>query len=234
MDADFIDEKLKAEKEPSEKLDSLRLKVLEKLDQIDQCPNHNHETEPVRNQPKDQSPPFFTMTKIIATAAVLVLVIGAGFIINSLLHHNEYYIPLERAHVSASDNTTPYKNIQNLSSALMHVTNDMHYQLNQKIQDYQLIGGQNTEIMEAGMTHFMYADRKEQHFVSVFVLPASDLLLDEELQDHQVKVNDITFYDHNCRGCRLVFHQVGDLMIITATTEKTVDLLDFIPGQRAI
>jgi hypothetical protein len=31
-----------------------------------------------------------------------------------------------------------------------------------------------------------------------------------------------------------VFHQVSNLMIITATTEKSVDLLEFIPGQQAI
>ena len=63
---------------------------------------------------------------------------------------------------------------------------------------------------------------------------ASDILIDEDLQNHQVKIDDITFYDHNCRGCRLVFHRVGDLMIITATTERNIDLLKFIPGHRAI
>jgi len=234
---DFINEKLKtANNTPTSKLASLRANVLSELDKIDCCPNNNHnsETKPEQASPKDQSPPFSSFSKILAVAAMVVIIIGAGFIINNLFQHDEYYIPLERAHWSASDNLTPYKNVQHLSTALTRVSNDMHYRLIQKVNDFQLIGGQNTEIMQANMTHFVYADAKEEKFISVFVVPASDILIDEYLQNHQVKINGINFYDHNCRGCRLVFHQVGDLMIITATTERNVDLLEFIPGQRAI
>jgi hypothetical protein len=42
------------------------------------------------------------------------------------------------------------------------------------------------------------------------------------------------FYDHFCRGCRLVYHKVGDVVVVTATTEKDIELLDFIPGHSAI
>ncbi|MFZ5980231.1 MAG: anti-sigma factor family protein [Candidatus Zixiibacteriota bacterium] len=232
----FLNEKLKnADNAPTPRLNALRANVLKELDKIDSCPNHNHEaTHQTKTSPKKPSPPFFGTTRILAVAAAVVIIVAAGFFINSLFHHDEYYIPLERAHWNAGGNLTPFKNVQHLYAALTHVSNDMHYKLDQKVKNFQLIGGQNTEIMQANMTHFVYADSSEHKIVSVFVVPAKDMLIDEELKNHEVKLNGTTFYDHYCRGCRLVFHQVGDLMIITATTEKNIDLLDFIPGQQAI
>ena len=231
---DFISEKVKSRNEPSPKLESLRMKIVEQLDQID-CDISGEQTG--GGTAESRRPPFLGFTKILAAAAVIVIVIGAGFLISGYFHHNEYYIPLERAHWNAGENLNPYKNIEHLYSALSHTAKDMNYKINQDVNDFRLIGGQETEIMHANMTHFVYADkndRSESRLVSVFLVPAEEFVIDEELKNHRVEINDIIFYDHNCRGCRLVFHQVGNLMIITATTEKSVDLLEFIPGQQAI
>jgi len=230
----FITEKIKSQNEPGPKLESLRMKIVDQLDQIDCDISGEH----AGNDASDSKrPPFLGFTKILAAAAAIVIIIGAGFLISSYFHHDEFYIPLERAHWNAGENLNPYKNVQHLYTALSHTVNDMNYKINQNVNNYQLIGGQEEEIMQASMTHFVYADkddRAETRLVSVFVVPAEQFIIDEELKDNQVKINDIVFYDHNCRGCRLVFHQVGDLIIITATTEKSVDLMEFIPGQRAI
>ena len=232
----FLQEKLKNVDSPSTpRLNALRTNVLEELDKIDSCPNHHHEQkDETKPEAGDRRPPFFGTTKILAIAASVIIVIAAGFFINGLNQHDEYYIPLERAHWNAGENLTPYKNVQHLMAALAHVNNDMNYKLNQKIDDFQLVGGQNTEIMQASMTHLVYADSSEHKLISVFVVPASEILIDENLRNHEVKIDGVTIYDHNCRGCRLVFRQAGDLMIITATTERNVDLLEFNPGQRAI
>ncbi|MBN1213025.1 MAG: zf-HC2 domain-containing protein [candidate division Zixibacteria bacterium] len=230
----FISEKIKSRNEPSPKLESLRMKIVEQLDQIDCEINPDGAGD---GASESRRPPFLGFTKILAAAAAIVIIIGAGFLISGYFHHDEFYIPLERAHWNAGENLIPYKNIQHLYSALSHTTKDMNYKINQDVNNYQLIGGQQEEIMQANMTHFVYADkadRTESRLVSVFVVPAEQFILDEELKKHQVTINDIVFYDHNCRGCRLVFHRVGDLIVITATTEKSVNLLEFIPGQQAI
>ncbi len=228
---DFINEKLKTKNEPTAKLESLRLKIVEKLDQVDCETNNRSSTNQVKAV---RRPPYQGFTKILAAAAVIVLMIGAGFLLSGYFHHDEFYIPLEQAHWSAEKNLNSYKNIQNLYNALSRVTNELHYKPEQKVHDFNLVGGNNEEIMQTSMTHLVYADTKETRLISVFVVPADNFIIDEELKNSQVKINDITFYDHNCRGCRLVFHREGDLMIITATKEKNVDLLEFIPGQRDI
>jgi anti-sigma factor (TIGR02949 family) len=226
----FITEKLKAQDEPSPKLEFLRTKIVEQLDQID-CDISNRPSADGVSGPK--RPPFLGFTKILAAAAAIVIIVGAGYLISGFIQHDETYVPLEQAHWDAGKNLSPYKNIQQLYSALTHTVNDMKYNINQDVSDFHLLGGQNMQIMHANMTHFVYADkndRSEQRLVSVFVVPADQFNFDERLKDHEVKLNGTVFYDHNCRGCRLVFHRVGDLMIITATTDKSVDLLQFVPG----
>ena len=88
-----------------------------------------------------------------------------------------------------------------------------------------------TDIGEAHMAHFLYLNGES--CVSVFVVPVSDFTIPEDIKAHALQVGDITVYDHNCRGCRLTYRQVGNLIIISASECKKVDLPKFVPGELA-
>ncbi|HWR83894.1 MAG TPA: hypothetical protein VN285_11390, partial [Candidatus Deferrimicrobium sp.] len=70
--------------------------------------------------------------------------------------------------------------------------------------------------------------------VSVFVAPVTEFAIPDDLSEAQVERGLITFYDHHCRGCRLVYHRAGSAVVITATTSHTTDLFDFVPGRGVI
>ncbi|MCK4573195.1 MAG: hypothetical protein KAU36_02435, partial [candidate division Zixibacteria bacterium] len=70
--------------------------------------------------------------------------------------------------------------------------------------------------------------------VSVFVAPSDLFSIPSDLRNSPVQRGDLIFFDHNCRGCRLVFHQVGSAIIITATRSPQVELLEFVPGSQII
>jgi hypothetical protein len=69
--------------------------------------------------------------------------------------------------------------------------------------------------------------------VSVFVAPAK-FEIPSELEQSAVMVGGVKLFDHNCRGCRLVYHRTPNAVVIVATTEKSVDLLSFDPGRGTI
>ena len=112
------------------------------------------------------------------------------------------------------------------------IRQEHHYDLSDKVANFTLLGGHTEEIMGIDMEHFLYVNGKEK--VSVFVAPADKFPINNDLQEAKTEKNNLTFFDHNCRGCRLVFHKVGSVIIITATTANEVDLLDFIPGVSVI
>ena len=70
--------------------------------------------------------------------------------------------------------------------------------------------------------------------IPFFVAPAALFPIPEVLKVDGILRDDINFYDHFCRGCRLVYHRQGDVVVVTATVEKQVELLDFIPGHSTI
>ena len=70
--------------------------------------------------------------------------------------------------------------------------------------------------------------------VAVFVACDDEFEIPSDLKDHRCNRHGLELFDHNCNNCRLVFHQVGPAIVITATVDREVDLLDFIPGRTAI
>lgn len=217
---DFINEKIKVASS-SPKVDELKTRILSRLDDID------------RENPTTREPRFFSLTaKVSVAAASLVILIGAAFLLSAFYRHNDLYMPLERAHWAASDNPDSYRNGQ-VTASLISDIRDLHlYDVSGEVMDFALVGANSEEIMGVQMNHLVYHNGKR--LVSVFLAPADEFEITSDLEESRVERNNIVFFDHNCRGCRLVYHRVGSLVVITASTERDVNLLEFVPGSLAI
>ncbi|MEW6412014.1 MAG: zf-HC2 domain-containing protein [Candidatus Zixiibacteriota bacterium] len=217
---EFINEKIKhAASLP--KVEHLKSKILDRLDEIDK-------ESPGRRQPR-----FFRLTtRTLVAAASLVILVGAGLLLAAFYRHNGSYLPLEQAHWTATENMNVYSDGDATAQVLAAVQREYAYDLKPQVSDFQLVGGTSEEIMGIRMAHFVYAD--DDRLISVFVAPSDEFEIPSDLKDSQVVRHNITFFDHNCRGCRLVYHQVGSLVIITATVDRDVELLDFLPGDAVV
>ncbi|MFQ6008887.1 MAG: zf-HC2 domain-containing protein [Candidatus Zixiibacteriota bacterium] len=217
---EFINLKLK-HSNPSICLETLKAKIKDRLDEID------------RGQISAESRPFFRRAAaVLAAAAVLVILIGAAFWVRDFYRHQTEYLPLERSHLAAADHPETFNDHTRTISILSSLRDSLSYELFPSVEGFTLVGGRSEEIKEVELAHFVYSNDKG--FVSVFVAPSNRLAIPHDLSDDKVEKHALSFYDHHCRGCRLVYHRIGSVVIVTATTERTIELLDFIPGQLAI
>jgi hypothetical protein len=175
-------------------------------------------------------PPFWNTTFTLAIAAFVVVTVGAAYLVAGLFAHNDLYMPLERAHTNVIDNKA--FSSTDFNAAMTQVNGDLHYDLNRQMGSFALVGGRMEEVKGTRMAHFVY--REGEKYVSVFLTPAASLEIPENLRKTLVHRNGFDLFDHNCRGCRLVYHRDGNVMVVTATTDRSTDLLDFLPGHATI
>jgi len=214
---DFIMAKLNSDT-PAPRIETLRSRIISRLDTIDQ------EREGNRGRP-----PYWNMTFTLAIAAFVVVTIGAAYLVAGLFTHNDLYMPLEKAHLDATNgNLTP----ASIDATLAQIDGDMHYQLDRHVGSFALASGHMEEVKGTRLAHFVY--RQGEKVVSVFLAPAALLEIPENLRQTLVHRNGFDLFDHNCRGCRLVYHREGDVMVVTATNDRGTELLDFLPGHAAI
>ncbi len=215
---DFIMAKLTSNTPPP-RLEALRSRIASRLDSIDQ------EREGTRGKP-----PFWNTTFTLAVAAFVVVTIGAAYLVAGLFTHNDLYMPLEKAHfnVTNGNNGSPAE----FDEAISQINNELHYDLSQQVGSFVLAGGHMEEVKGTRLAHFVY--RQGDKAVSVFVAPADKLTIPDNLRETMVHKNGFDLFDHNCRGCHLVYHREGDVMVVTATTDHQMDLLDFLPGHTTI
>lgn len=204
------------------KLDQLRSSILSKLDSID--------SEAAK--PSQGRVPFLKPSTVLVLAASLILVVAAAFLASDFYRHNDRYIPLERAHWAVPEDLTSFQDESQTALLMNSLASDASYALDRSVGSFELYGGLDTELMGITMAHFAYSDGRR--IVSVFVAPANAFSIPDDLMSEGVQQAGLTFYDHNCRGCRLVFHQMGNAVVITASTDRTVDLLKFVPGRSSI
>lgn len=204
-------------------VESLRHKILGKLDAIDR----------EEGAQTGHKPPFWRTSYTFAAAALLVVTIGAAYLVAGFYRHQNVYMPLERAHWSARDGMSAYQNEAVTSATLAYATDTVGYRVFPDIAGARLIGGQTEEIEGTRMAHFVYANPGEK-VVSVFVVPADQFTIPDNLKETRAMRHGLNLFDHNCRGCRLVYHQIGSVVVITATSDRETELLDFVPGQTTI
>ena len=226
---ELIREKL-SHKEPTPQLEELKAKVLGQLDSIDGENDEPAETEQVRT--RVESEPAFRLGRVLAIAASIVVIVGAVYYGNSCLSHQKLYRPLEKAHSQACQHLDEFQDASNTWSAQSRIAEQMAYDLKPTVEGFNLIGGHLEIIDGVQIAHFLYS--RDGKIVSVFIAEAGAFQIPEELHETRVIRGDISFFDHNCRSCRLVYHRIGNAVVITATEERDVELLDFVPGHVTI
>lgn len=224
---ELVREKL-SNKESTPRLTSLQSKVLKQLDDIDCEPASEESTD--ETKPRNSS--IFRTGRLLALAAAVVVVVGLGFYANHAVDEHAQYLPLEQAHTECIEELADYRDTETTNALLAGVRDNFAYDLAPAVQGFRLIGGHQETVAGVEMAHFVYAT--ESQVISAFVVPADKYDIPNELLETQVERNGLTFFDHNCRGCRLVYHRFGDLVVITATTEREVQLYDFVPGHGTV
>ncbi len=217
----LVKEKLKAVSDLP-RIDHLKAKVLLQLEQLD-C---------AQIETSQRSFPFKTPVVALAAAASVILLIGASFWGKGLYDHYTEYIPLERVHWAAADDIKGVSDQNGTQAALAGVGGDFNLTFLNDLKGLSLVGARIEEIKGQKVPHFVYNNGDQT--VSVFVFASDKLTLPDDLLKTRVDVDGRCYFDHNCRGCRLVYHKEGNAMIITATTDHTFDLLDFNPATGAI
>lgn len=217
----FLNEKaivLKSDSDSSPRLESLRANILSKLDEIDE---DNHGT----------SKSFFnTPIRIVLSVAALIVLVGIGMISANYFRHRDLYVPIEQAHLTVADHLNDYTNPADPEFLAEQIDAEYHYAINPGEIGYTIIGGKKEEIKNVEWQHIVYG--KDDDYISVFITDG-DYTIPKDLEVSKTTVGDLVVYDHNCRGCRLIFYKAGNLTIITASANKSIDLLKFLPGHLA-
>lgn len=168
----------------------------------------------------------------IAAAAALVLMVWGAFVLSEFVDHYRTYYDLESAHFAAVESAMQFASAEETEAALAECRRLFDCAPGESCSGLTLIGGKLTEMKGAPVGHFVYS--KGETTISLYIAPAENLQIPNELHDYQLVSGDHTFFDHHCRGCRLVYRQVGNAVIIAATEDHAFDLLKFTPETGAI
>ena len=190
---------------------------------------HERESHP-RTATNPPSKSIMAVGRMLALAASIVIVIGVAFYGVELFNHKDGYSPLEAKHLEAYDQATLFTDAGVTSDVQSQVNLDLGYEIEQSVAGYEMVGARFEQVDGIDVAHFLYQNGDKK--VSVFVARNDELAIPADLLEHPVVRDQIEFYDHNCRGCHLVYHTVGDLVIVTAAKDRTIDLMAFVPGRK--
>ena len=126
----------------------------------------------------------------------------------------------------------PHGDELSLASTTTAVEQQLGYHVETTVGGFSLVAGYFETVMEVEMAHFVY--ERGGKVVSVFVAPADEFEIPSEDLTLHVNGDKMQLYDHACKNCRLVYHRTDRAVVITATNDKTVELLEFIPGSAII
>lgn len=216
----IVKERLKAASDIP-KIDQLKSKVLAQLEQIDST----------LGRPERNALLFRMPAVALAIAASGILLIGAAYWGKGLYDHYSEYIPIERAHWSAADNIDNFSDQNNTREAMTDL-GKQGFTILDTINGLSLVGGRMEEIKGFRVSHFLYSNG--QQAISLFAFPKDAIELADDLLKTRVTIGGNCYLDHNCRGCRLVYHSERESMFITATVDHSYDLLSFNPAVGAI
>ena len=217
---------------PAPCVDALKLRVLNELDAVDGDLHHHHKDS---GETKGGAPsaPSFRIGRYLAVAAALVVVAVGIFYATRVSSHSAAFVPIEQAHMSAVDNLDAFRNSAVTMNMIGALNSQLYYSMEPEVHGFYMVGGRSETIDSMKVMHFIYRNAGDK-VVSVFVADQHYLTIPDELKDSAINHNGTTFFDHNCHGCHLVYHQDGPVVVVTATTDHSVELLDFVPGHRVI
>ncbi len=201
---------------PSPQLDSLKDKIIVRLDRID---NEASPGQPPRS--------FGLVAKMLVAAACLVILIGAASIATDYYREYVYYTPLASAHHAVHDRSWNQPTFELSPSYLDLDFSNLGYE-----QGFVLVNSSKEQICGVEMAHFVF--RNSKLTVSVFAAPSGEYSIPEDCIDTQLSLDGKTFFNHRCHDCWLLFHEVGNAVIIAASTETGFDLYPFTPTENVV
>ncbi len=216
---EFITEKLR-DNRPSPGLDALRSRVLAELDTVDGAHKAGRRW------------PFSVLTRSLVGAAAAIIVVAVFLLGSDFDREPESFADLTNLHRAATQRLDAYRDIANTTSAIAFGREELIYAIAPSASGFRLVGGCLEQFQGTQVGHFVYLDGSAT--VSVFLVPVDCLEITSQLIAGKVERNGVTYFSHICGDCRLVFHRLGPAMVVTATTEQSVDLVGFVPGQTAI
>jgi hypothetical protein len=98
------------------------------------------------------------------------------------------------------------------------------------VGELMLVNGHMEDLFGVHMGHFVYENGNQ--FVSVFAAPAVQFKIPDDLRDNTFMFEGRQYFYHNCRGCRLLYVQDGDMVLVSATTDKNLELTGFLKNHR--
>jgi len=216
----FLKAKLSSDN-PAPSLDDLKSRIKEQMDCIDKERTVGHR------------PRFFRSTTIaLAAAASLVILLWAAFYTSDYVCNYQTFGPIQRAHFTIGNVNNPHSDDLTLAATTAAVEQQLGYQVKPTVGGFTLVAGHFGTIMDVEMAHFIY--KRDGKIVSVFVAPSDEYEIPENGLKLHVNGDNMRFYDHACKHCRLVYHRSDRAVVITATNDESVELLEFIPGSAVI
>jgi anti-sigma factor (TIGR02949 family) len=212
----FLRKKIEAQRgESGGDLESLKSRILKEIEDQD-CASGGK---------GGLRPPFEMAAKTLVAAAALVILLGAAFLLSGYYEHYKNYQHLESAHEQALSQLSGFDNPNHTSEALALVNDELGFTPRSRIAGFSLTGGTITELKGVPAGHFVY--RQDTSVISVFVCNCELYSVPEDVTESSTEKAGHIFYDHDCPGCRLCYHENGGTLLIAATSDPAVDLHDF-------
>ncbi len=222
---DFLDSKFSNQKTKTEKLEVLKSSLCEKLDLID-CEGIEDSSTASEVLVTPISSNNILVASLIMAASV-ILVFGIASIGNLFDYHYMNYSTIENAHFAAEDNAEQF--VEFASSVTETARDDFNYEISRKVQGYDLVGGVMMDYKGTEVTHFLYSNNNSM--VSVFIAPKGKIKIPDDIANSK-EVRELgDFFEHRCHGCAIVYYETENSIVITATRDLSLELLEFIPGQ---
>ena len=170
--------------------------------------------------------------RYFAAAAALVVMIWGAFAVSDLVEHTAIYYDLERAHFAANNSSLEFATSDETIATLVSFTETHGCPISNVAGECALLGARTVEIGGNEFAHLLY--RAADTTISVFAVPADRFEIPRARDKHKVAHGDRVVYDHHCRGCRLVYQKIGDLIFIYATDQHGFDLIKFDPTRGTV
>lgn len=214
---EFLRRKIEAQRgEVSSNLDALKARILGEIEGQD-CASGGK---------GGLRPPFEMAAKTLVAAAALVIMLGAAFFLSKYYDHYRDYQYLESAHERVLTELTSFNSPTDTSEALTLVARQMGFTPQSQVDGYSLAGGTVTDLGGVPAGHFVY--KRGASVISIFVCNCDRYSMPEEVTETPVEHSGHLFYNHDCPGCRLCYHENGRALLIAATDDPAVNLHDFI------
>ncbi|MFQ5498195.1 MAG: zf-HC2 domain-containing protein [Candidatus Zixiibacteriota bacterium] len=211
----FIKSKLDGDSSSDVRLEDLRIRVRSKLDQIDAGESGSG----------GKAIPFRWTTMSLVAAAAVVVVVGATFLSTDLYRHHSTYAPFEDAHHAVLDHIDTWSDPAVATGISSWAADHFGYRPNARVAEFTLAGGRQVVVDGVDIGQFFYTDKDE--VVSVFVAPADRFAIPDDLSETRTEKSHVEYFSHHCRGCQLVYHRVGDVVVVTASVNHELSLLEF-------